>query len=1245
MDHDVSPLELHVLGQMLRDRDGNGLRTVTEYEAMFEGFEQLVRSCFARLTSDAAPESAVEGELGHFTLLDVAGRGGQGTVWRARDQHLDRQVAIKVLSTQLALHDAETGERLRRRFEREAIAAARLDDPGICSIYEVGEDGGIPWIAMQWVEGSSLDRCVSECRAATEPAQPMWHTAIGTSASSSIRDRANAIARLVAAAARSLHQAHLAGLVHRDLKPGNLMLTPDGRAVVLDFGLALDDHDDTRTLTRTGDTLGSPAYMSPEQLEAGTVDRRCDVYALGVTLFECLALRRPFEAETRERLFRAIRLGDRPPLRSLVPQLSPELAHVVACATDRDPDRRYETAAAFADDLQRVLAGEPILARTPSLWLRTIRWMRNAPALATTILVVLLLTATIAIVQGLAADELRDKNTELDARERAASWSSHVSSLRLAAMHIERGELEQATVVLDASPERHRDFCWHHLRLSTDESDLSFASAAPMAGSRNGQFIISMADERNAEVRDGTTGESLARWPVDQRILATAISDDGRIAAVGKEDRTIAFLDARTGAELRRFGPCRGWVVKLDLHPEGERVAVQLSGETGKGHAIRVFDRTDGAVLPPEPFVGQRTAFVSRDKLVVTHPRNGVDLVDVATGKATKWIAWTSEREFDAVATCIPRQLVAVANWQDSRIEIHDLKTGGIVRCSGEHRGRIYALRFDATGRFLISLDGNQLCCVRSTSDGKLLRAIRGSAYHNLSATPDGTGIWGQSGTRLALHRIADSPAERLLSPGTMFLLGADGNRLHVAERGSLVTRDLATGAILGLVRRIVDYSGRPMAVGRRDGRELVAFGYQNGSIELLDTATSRSLRVYPRLKEWFNEDAGQTRKHAAVDSIAFSSDGERMLVAYLDGCLRLLSTRGHDELSSAILQRPVRVIGRTQDGVFYVRRHRTIARLTADDPDKLTTVVTNAPISLSDTISDDGRWFGSHDASTGVIWDLETGATGQQLVGHRLSVHMAFDPDAKLVLTAGGDRALRIWDRATGKALLVRHYKAQPQHLQMTPDGSRMLFVHDGVRVLESSRPSDTLRQQQLRVSRLAGEAARLAGKHGYLLREAPDRFRDEVLANVSDPQRRLALCRHLAEFSRDTTTPATVARLLLLQPNHASSHQHSRTWMDFCCHRSPDAAGYAATRALAHVRLGEPDEARRELARARTLAGHDQNDARVIACVQALLAVAAGSHADAQAALQAARAETQSEPSYQHLLKDVEDALQRMR
>ena len=215
--------------------------------------------------------------LGGYTLLRELGRGGQAVVWLAEDQGLGRRVALKVL------HEPPPTGELPPRFEREARATARLEHPAFCPIYEVGCDANAAWIAMRYVEGTNLSSWVEAHREA-EDFQPR-------------------LLRLIERAARALQHAHEQGIVHRDIKPTNLLVTPDEDLAVLDLGVARTEDDDA-PITRSGETFGTPSYMAPEQLRGEAVGPQADVWSLGVTLHEAIAGERPFQGPTRTRLTR-----------------------------------------------------------------------------------------------------------------------------------------------------------------------------------------------------------------------------------------------------------------------------------------------------------------------------------------------------------------------------------------------------------------------------------------------------------------------------------------------------------------------------------------------------------------------------------------------------------------------------------------------------------------------------------------------------------------------------------------------------------------------------------------------------------------------------------------------------------------------------------------------------------------------------------------------------------------------------
>ncbi len=378
------------LERLVADRAEGVERSLAEYQRLFPGFETRIEREYREVShADAAPRDAATGSggrLGAYRLLREIGRGGQGVVYLAEDERLRRRVALKVLASSWTTLSSERSMRL----DREAATLARLDHPGLCTVYEAGvsDDGagrGAAFLAMRYVEGETLARRIAAARERGAP----------PSDRAAIEDAASRVERV----ARALHVAHEAGILHRDVKPANVMVTPSGEPVLLDFGLARDEASDLPTLTRADDQLGTPAYMAPEQLDPrrGAVGARADVFALGVTLYESLTLRRPFEGPTRDAVVRATL--DEEPLdaRRVNARIPRDLAVVVATALEKDPARRYATALDLADDLRRVREREPIHARPAGPWLKLRRWAERHRGVASSLAALL-----VVLVAGIA---------------------------------------------------------------------------------------------------------------------------------------------------------------------------------------------------------------------------------------------------------------------------------------------------------------------------------------------------------------------------------------------------------------------------------------------------------------------------------------------------------------------------------------------------------------------------------------------------------------------------------------------------------------------------------------------------------------------------------------------------------------------------------------------------------------------------------------------------------------------------
>jgi eukaryotic-like serine/threonine-protein kinase len=375
-----------ILTDMGEEADGGPAGPATETASVAAGPGTMTASVVAapRLAPPAAPAlspgtlpSLPAAITERYEILELLGRGGMGAVHRARDRRLDREVALKLL------FDDTEGERLLR----EARAQARVEHEHACKIYEVGVEDGTGYIAMQLVVGEPLGRAAAHMTVEQK-------------------------VRVVRQVCLALHEAHRLGLVHRDVKPSNILVErgDDGtfRPYLTDFGIARDVG--AAGCTVTGVIAGTPAFMAPEQArgEVRALDRRTDVYGLGATAYDVLAGRPPFQADTSWTLIQQILSDDPPPLRRVAPELPADLEAIVARCLEKDPGRRYASARALADDLQRFLDGDPVEARRLSVGYVLVRKARRHRAR--------LALAGVALVAALVVAALWIRDRQLGAR-------------------------------------------------------------------------------------------------------------------------------------------------------------------------------------------------------------------------------------------------------------------------------------------------------------------------------------------------------------------------------------------------------------------------------------------------------------------------------------------------------------------------------------------------------------------------------------------------------------------------------------------------------------------------------------------------------------------------------------------------------------------------------------------------------------------------------------------------------------
>ena len=597
---------------------------------------------------ETAPTATTAGlrSFGDYKVEEEIARGGMGVVYKARQASLNRVVALKlILAGQFA------GAADVQRFQAEAEAAANLDHPNIVPVYEVGEQDGQPYFSMKLIEGGSLAQHVER-----------------------FRGDQRAVARLVGTVARAVHYAHQHGVLHRDLKPANILLSfsreppaSAGPALaggsrlndpvphVTDFGLAKRVDGDS-DLTRSGAVVGTPSYMAPEQASGQKgLTTAVDTYSLGAILYELLTGRPPFRAETAlDTLVQVVEQEPEPP-RKLAPGVNRDLETICLKCLHKDPQRRYASAEALAEDLDRWLEGEPIQARRTGTWERTFKWARRRPAASalmavsgTSALMLLVLAGFLWHHAELRAEAVQD----LGAARREQAAATKEADVQKQRAQAQRDEVQRLKAIAEqaraqaeverAMAQRERDLAMaaqETARRTLYAADMQFAHAAWQTD--NVPRMIGLlerhrpgaghADLRGFEWnylwrlahRDRYTLQAhappprpevpiLERSPVDAmsaRPILLAMSPDGKTFATASLAAPIKLWDVATGKETRAMKPPAGPILSLAFAREGKDlvvVTVKASANKVKVPADILPGKKNGKSVPSlRPFMDQ----------------------------------------------------------------------------------------------------------------------------------------------------------------------------------------------------------------------------------------------------------------------------------------------------------------------------------------------------------------------------------------------------------------------------------------------------------------------------------------------------------------------------------------------------------------------------------------------------------------------------------------------------------------
>ena len=430
--------------------------------------------------SDASVEGAWTGrdtgdEVGEFRLMNMLGRGGMGQVWEAEQPSMGRRVALKLLHAHIQFSTDGVA-----RFQREARAGGKLTHPGIVQVYAVGEHEGVHYMAQELVQGScTFADTLADFRKGDELPEGYYRH----------------IAGLFATIAEALEHAHSNGVIHRDIKPANLLIGSDDRPKVADFGLAMVE--DQLGLSRTGDFMGTPFYMSPEQAASKRmgIDQRTDVFSLGATLYEALTLVRPFAGDTSQQVFQQILVVDPPDPKELRSRVPRDLAVICLKALEKNRDQRYASMAAFAEDLRRHIADEPILAKPPTPAQRAMKWARRNPTKSA---VASVTAAAFAVISGLLLQNVRTNAALQDEKGKLVDANEQLEG-QTAALEISNEEL--------ANKKREAEVLYESARALSEE--IEYTNERLRDQKEDAERVAEFQAEQLAQIDAATMGLSI----------------------------------------------------------------------------------------------------------------------------------------------------------------------------------------------------------------------------------------------------------------------------------------------------------------------------------------------------------------------------------------------------------------------------------------------------------------------------------------------------------------------------------------------------------------------------------------------------------------------------------------------------------------------------------------------------------------------------------------------------------------